>query len=265
MLAGWCLIAVLAQTPDIISGPPSSRAEGSFRNGIRARQNPESHQFPAEMFFRHAAEAYESVRRSEGIRSPELERSLGHAYSLYGDLPRAVLAYHRGRRLDPGDAKLETALAHARARVEYPPSQMAALMQPEREYWPGWLELHRLALVALVAYTVACLAVTRWRMSPRRLWLWIALSAAVVVMVPAIGSGVEWARRQRDEAMPVVVLARAEMLRTGNGVEYPPRLDAALPRGAEVRRLFERAAWYQVELSSGVAGWLPREAVVEEN
>jgi len=54
------------------------------------------------------------------------------------------------------------------------------------------------------------------------------------------------------------------MLRTGNGTEYPPRLDVALPRGAEVRRLFERGGWYQVELSGGPVGWLPREAVVAD-
>ena len=78
----------------------------------------------------------------------------------------------------------------------------------------------------------------------------------------AVGSGVEWLRRQRDDATPVVVLARSELLRTGNGSEYPPRLDVPLPRGAEVRRLFERAGWYQVQLSGGPVGWLPRDAVV---
>src|SRR5439155_25733232 len=106
------------------------------------------------------------------------------------------------------------------------------------------------------------LAVTRWRMTRRRLWIWLALGGAVIALVPTIGSGVEWLRRQRDETAPVVVLARGEMLRTGNGAEYPPRLDAALPRGAEVRRLFERGGWYQVEVTGGPVGWLPRDAVV---
>ncbi|HTK75838.1 MAG TPA: hypothetical protein VL371_11315, partial [Gemmataceae bacterium] len=141
----------------------------------------------------------------------------------------------------------------------------ARLMQPERDYWPTWLALRSLCVCAFILYFAACLAVTRWRMTRRHLWLSVAVTAAVIALVPAVGSGVEWLRRQRDEATPVVVLSRSEMLRTGNGTEYPPRLDVALPRGAEVRRRFERGGWYQVELSGGPVGWLPREAVVEDN
>jgi len=264
VFAGWCLIVILAQAPDR-TGPPSSHAQADFRDGIKARQNPEPAGFPAEYFFREAAENYEIMRGEEGIRSSALERSLGHAYFLSGDLARAILAYRRGLRLNPGDPKLETALAYARSRVEYPPSPTADLMRPEREYWPGWLELHRLGVVAFATYSIACLAVTRWRMTRRRLWLRLAVGAAVIALIPTAGSGVEWLRQLRDAATPVVVLARSEMLRTGNGTEYLPRLDVALPRGAEVRRLFERGGWYQVELSGGPVGWLPRDAVVEEN
>jgi hypothetical protein len=236
----------------------------AFEDGIKARQNPEAAIYPAHVFFREAAGNYETMRREEGIRSPQLERSMGHAYFLSGDLPRAILAYRRGLRLDPSNLKLETALVYARSRVEYPPSPAAGLMQPDRKFWPGWLELHRLGFAAFAAYTIACLAVTRRRMTRRRLWLGIAICGAVIALVPAVGSGVEWLRRQRDDATPVVVLARSEMLRTGNGTEYPPRLDVALPRGAEVRRLFERGGWYQVELSGGPVGWLPRDAVVTD-
>jgi hypothetical protein len=102
-------------------------------------------------------------------------------------------------------------------------------------------------------------------MTRRRLWLWLGVIAVVILIVPAVGSGVEWLRRQRDETTPVVILARSEMLRTGNGTEYPPRLDVALPRGAEVRRLFERGGWYQVELSGGPVGWLPHDALVTDD
>ena len=61
---------------------------------------------------------------------------------------------------------------------------------------------------------------------------------------------------------PVVVVARPTELRTGNGPDYPPRLDAPLPRGCEARRLFVRGDWWQVELGGGVVGWVPRAAVL---
>jgi hypothetical protein len=239
---------------------PAGKAAGAWYNGINCLKDP-ARKEQALYYFRMAAQDYELQCRTIGETPYDL-RWLGYSYDVIGDFPRAVLAYRRGLRLSPGDPKLEMALAYARSRVEYPPATASALMQPEREYWPGWLELHRLGLVAFAAYTVACLAITRWRMTRRRLSLWVAVTAAVFALVPVVGSGVEWLRRQRDEATPVVVLARSEMLRTGNGVEYPPRLDVALPRGAEVRRLFERAGWYQVQLSGGPIGWLPREAVV---
>jgi hypothetical protein len=209
-------------------------------------------------------EAWQLAARRMRAEGPLLKLAIGNAYLLFGHLPQAIHAYRVGRRLDPGESKLQMALVYARGRVEYPPGPTSALMQPERDYWPGWLGLHRLGLVAFVAYTVACLAVTRWRMTRRRLWLWVGVIGAVIALVPTVGSGVEWLRRQRDEATPVAVLERSEMLRTGNGMEYPPRLDIPLPRGAEVRRMFERAGWYQVQLSGGPVGWLPREAVVEE-
>jgi hypothetical protein len=99
-------------------------------------------------------------------------------------------------------------------------------------------------------------------MTRRRRWLFVASTTLLLAAVPAVGSTVLWQRERRDVMAPVLVVARDCPLRIGNGASYPPRLDAPLPRGAEVRRLFERNGWYQVELASGVVGWLPREAVV---
>src|SRR5262245_48721535 len=243
--------------------PPASEAWQAWHSGVKCLEQPARSE-QALYYFRKAAKDYKDHCQTFG-ETPYLLRWLGYSYDVVGDVPHAVLAYRRGLRMSPGDAKLETALAYARSRVEYPPSPAASLMQPERKYWPGWLGLHRHGLVAFAAYSVACLAITRWRMTRRRLWVWVAVGAAVVALLPAVGSGVEWTRRQRDVATPIVVLARSEMLRTGNGVEYLPRVDVPLPRGAEVRRLFERAGWYQVQLSGGPIGWLPREAVVSSS
>jgi hypothetical protein len=242
--------------------PPAVDAWQAWHDGIDRLEEPVRGE-QALFYFRKAAQDYKDHCRTYG-ETPYLLRWLGYSYDVIGDFPRAILAYRRGLRLDPGESKLESALVHARSRVDYLSSQASGLMQPERQYWPGWLELHRLGLAAFAGYTVACLAFTRWHMTRRRFWLWVAVGAAAIALIPTVGSGIEWLRRQRDAATPVVVLARSEMLRTGNGTEYPPRLDVALPRGAEVRRLFERGGWYQVELPGGPVGWLPREAVVED-
>ena len=231
-----------------------------------AAAGDDEERFPSRL---EAVEAWQNAGRRMRGENALVKLAIGNAYLAYGHLPQAIHAYRCGLRLDPGEAKLREALAYARGRVEYPPDPaVASLMQPERDYWPGWLSLQRLGRLAFTAHSFACLAVTRWRMTGRRLWLWLAVGALVIAVVPALGTGVESLRRQRDRAAPVVVLERAEVLRVGNGAEYPPRLDAgrldaALPRGAEVRRLFERGGWYQVEVGERIVGWVPREAVVE--
>jgi tetratricopeptide (TPR) repeat protein len=215
--------------------------------------------------FREAARGWDNIRRVYGHHTYSL-LWLGYSYHAAGDLPHAIAAYRSGLALDPTDAKFRTALAYARAQVQYPPApELARVMQPEPEYWPPWLALRTLGVYAFGLYFAACLAATRWCMTRRRRWLAAAGLALALAAVPAVGSGVEWLRRRHDAAEPVVVLARDCPLRVGNGPDYPPRLDAPLPRGAEVRRLFERSGWVQVELSGGPVGWLPRDAVVMDD
>jgi len=48
------------------------------------------------------------------------------------------------------------------------------------------------------------------------------------------------------------------LLRTGNGLSYPPRYETPLNQGVEARLLHARGAWLQIELSGGEVGWGPR-------
>jgi hypothetical protein len=260
VVAAWLLVVAVAQTEVIQYG---TDAVLTFRRGVQLRSTPGEAAHAAETF-REAALGFQCIDRFWQSPVPTaVERMTGHSYFLAGDLPRAILVYRRGLRLDPADAKLRTALDYARAQVQYPPApDLARLMQPEPEYWPPWLALRTLGIYAFALYFAACLAATRWRMTRRRRWLAAAGIALALATVPAVGSGIEWLRQRHDAAEPVVVLARDCPLRVGNGPDYPLRLDAPLPRGAEVRRLFERNGWVQVELSGGVVGWLPRDAVV---
>jgi hypothetical protein len=123
--------------------------------------------------------------------------------------------------------------------------------------------LRRFAWAALLACIGGSLAFIRWLMIRRRGWFVALLIGFTIAATPAIGTLLEWRERARNEETPVVVVARETVLRRGNGDEYPARVDAGLPPGAEVRRLFERHRWLQVELANGVVGWVPRYAVVD--
>jgi hypothetical protein len=60
-----------------------------------------------------------------------------------------------------------------------------------------------------------------------------------------------------DRPDPVLVLTADEVLRTGNGPSFPARIEAPLPRGAEVTELARRGGWVQVQLPGGAVGWVP--------
>ena len=193
--------------------------------------------------------------------SPALSFKAGNAWSLAGDLPRAIAAYRRGLTLDPADARLRMALDYARDQVQYPPAaDVVRLLQPERDLWPPWLTLQSAGGYAFGFYCVACLTFMRWRMTRRSRWFIVGLMFLSFAAIPSIGTGVEWLHGRRDAAQPVVVVDRDVPLRLGNGADYPAKLE--LPRGCEVRRLFERSGWLQVQTGGGEVGWLPTTAVI---
>jgi hypothetical protein len=262
MIWGFILASLIGQTPDR-TGPPYSHAQQAWHDAVKALRSPNSsygfignQPLDAAFYFREAADCYEAHIRDEGA-DQDILRWLGYSYHAAGDLPHAIAAYRRGLALDPADTKLRTALEYARDQVAYPP---VSGLRPAWELWPPWLSLRYVGLYAFGLYFAGCLAATRWRMTRRRRWLVIAGLLFAVTAVPVIGTAIEWQRERRDAAEPVVVISRDVPLRAGNGSDYPAKLE--LPRGCEVRRLFERGAWLQVETANGAAGWVPRDAVV---
>jgi tetratricopeptide (TPR) repeat protein len=227
-------------------------AETAYRRGLSQLEAKRPHEAVAS--FREAAENYPQTLDEHGWLAA------GNAYLLAGDIDLAIRCYRLSYLFDTPNPRLHTALAFARAQVQYP----APDLRPAEPWWPFWLSLSRFAWIAFVFYSAAWIALTRWWFVRHRAWLAVSLVAFVFAAIPAVGTLLQWRERAQDEATPVVVLARDATLRRGNGVEYPPRIDAPLPRGAEVRRLFERAGWWQVELANGVVGWLPKSAVVSD-
>ena len=234
------------------------RAEEGFARGLARREQGEK----SRGLFREAARDFEELRR-RGARNALLERNLGNACLLAGDLPRAILAYRRGLRLAPGDRTLQRNLALARRRVVF--LEGSALGRPPEGLRPAWLPSAPRALFALAVLAHACLCacLTRWYMVRRGPWLVAALAALVVALgttLMLIGSfWLEPARRV------VVIASNGVLLRKGNGKSFPPRFDTALNAGVEASLLYRQEGWLQIELSGGEVGWVPAsEVVVEE-
>src|SRR4051794_36555994 len=111
----WGMIVTAALLAPADGSPDDAdllrRAEEAFAEGLKRRETGDRGQ----AHFRRAAADLEELRR--GVSNAPLYRNLGNAYLLAGNVPRAILAYRLGLRLDPGDARLREGLAAAREQV----------------------------------------------------------------------------------------------------------------------------------------------------
>jgi hypothetical protein len=234
----------------------AAHAQTEFAEGVRLRQAADK----ARPHFQAAATCLEELRR-RGAHNPILFRDLGNAYLLAGDLPQAILSYHRGLHLAPADDALRQNLTQAREQVVYPPE--GSLGRPGNERRPPWLPRlpsEWLVIAAFVFYSLAWLSLTRWWMTRRGRLLvggLVAFLAAGVVTAALVVTV------QQQETHPLVVIARdGVLLRRGDGLRFPLRYETPVNRGVEARLLFERGAWVQIELAGGEIGWVPRDYVL---
>jgi tetratricopeptide (TPR) repeat protein len=258
-----CAIATVALW--LIGGagehPSPDKAEEQFREGVAAMQSPAQ----ARVHFRRAAVEYQRVAKS-GTPNADLYFNLGNAYFLADEMPRAILAYREGLRLNPVHARLWENLEAVRDQVGYPGG--LARHRPAPDAWPFWLPRPSPDLVLRLALCVNALA---WAGA----WLWLVLRgkklaalSLLLFLVTAMFAGLwGYLDYQMDRAKQqdvVVVTQNGTALRRGNGVLYPRHPELPIVnRGMEAVRLHERGGWVQVQFPGGEIGWLPRTAVLD--
>lgn len=237
------------------------RAEQEFLQGVEMRNSRDK----AVPHFQVSVKYFEELRR-RGIRNPGLYRDLGNASLLANDLPRAILSYRRGLQLDPTDLFLQAGLNEARSRVVYATTGGFGRPPADQPLWLSRYGSEPWFFGAMVCYALGCLAATRWLMT-RGVWLilpaLVALAAAAA-LTALIVFATQSERRAREQ--PLAVIADdGVLLRKGDGRAFPARYDAPLNKGVEVRRLFQRGDWSQVELSGGEVGWVRNDALLVED
>jgi hypothetical protein len=250
-------------TDDVPTDPQVLADAGeAFRAGVERRAAPED----ARDYFRTAADKFELLRR-RGVDGTAINKNLGNSYLLFGDVPQAILAYRRALRFAGSDRHIQEALAFARSQVAYPAG--GDYGRPPVDQRPPWLpRLSRCwyGTFGLIFYSFTQLALAFWWSGrPGRWGLWTLMSCiAFAIIVAALAA--EESRDADFTNRPVVVISDdGVLLRSGNGLSYPPRSEIPLNRGVEARLLFVRGDWLQIELSGGEIGWVPREyALVDD-
>jgi tetratricopeptide (TPR) repeat protein len=213
----------------------------------------------------HIAAAEYQKLADEGYDHPDLYLNLGNAHLLAGELPQAILAYHRGLHQHPLHEQLWESLDAARDVVAYPDDGWR--QRPAGDHWPPWLPRPAPASLmhtALGLYVLAWLAVAAWLVVRRRWTAIVAILLFLACSLPAAGWGyLDYRIAQEDEQALVIVAVNGVTLRRGNGALYAQH--SRLPvvnRGMEARLLSERGGWVQVQFPGGDVGWLPRGAVL---
>jgi hypothetical protein len=254
------LLLILPEIDPSIEAELSASARTAFAEGLSLRDDP----VKAKEHFARAVELYEQLHERV-YANAELFRSQGNAALLADDVPRAVLAYRRGLRHAPTDAGLQEGLALARAEVAR--KAEGGLGRPPVEDRPPWLPRVGFSTATLAGcaavYALGWVMLARSRMMRRAGLLAAGVGALVLSGVGAGLLGLATLYERREQARPLVVVARDELpLRLGNGEAYPSRFAAKLPRGAEAHLLFRRGDWVQIELAGGEVGWVPLAAVL---
>ncbi|HEV3237589.1 MAG TPA: hypothetical protein VGZ25_11415, partial [Gemmataceae bacterium] len=146
-------------------------------------------------------------------------------------------------------------------QVDYPGTGL--LGRPTQDPWPAVLPRPTLIWLlppASIFYIGVCLPVTRWWMTRQARFIYLALFSTVMLAV--VAGGIIWIyQNDREETHhPLVIISEnGVLLRTGNGLTYPPRFETPLNRGVEARLLFKRGSWMQIELAGGETGWVNRD------
>jgi hypothetical protein len=194
----------------------------------------------------------------QGPPSPEPDSSIMiAAFNGRFNTATAITALLRAHRIDPSHPIANEGLALIRREIAYPiDPALAAALQPESEWYPGWFFYPFFSIFGYLAWCVACFAIARWYRYGRRAWLYVAGALVPFALIPAFNEIVRNSRDAREKSMPSVVVARNTDFRLGNGSDYP--LLTPVPRGAECRFLAYRSGWCQVEFASGLTGWIPR-------
>lgn len=106
----------------------------------------------------------------------------------------------------------------------------------------------------------------RWFMVRKNGWITFVFAASILFAAGGLSLiPLYLADREDRHHHPLVIATDGVLLRAGNGLAYPLRMDTPLNRGVEARLLYIRGEWIQIELANQETGWIPRDYALIDN
>ena len=172
--------------------------------------------------------------------------NLGTVSLQLSDKGQAVRAYFRAQSLGASSPLIEQNLSQINAALPVWVQRDQTNTIGDVLFWTRvpdslqWILLNGCILVLLLSrFSIR----TRWLIIP-----WTALTLGLLT---------GWI----SDREPVVVIMESTPLRTADHLQATLVRNEWMPAGAQLLVVQEQAGWVQVELSSGVQGWLPQSAV----
>lgn len=208
----------------------------------------------AQAAYRQAIAEYEQLIAA-GVQNATLHYNLGNAYFRVHDLGRAILAYRRGVRLDPGNRQLQANLRYARSqRVDQIEAPTQRSVWSHVFFWQDVLSVPTQWTLALLGYSLAwggALA-QRYRRHPG--WRWGIVASALCCGMLATSAWLLTVQHTATQAG--VIIADEVAVRKGNGESYTLQLPQPLHPGTEFLVLEVRGSWLAIQLDNGISGWI---------
>ena len=192
-----------------------------------------------------------------GSTGPNLCYNLGNVYTRMGDAPRAVLWYRRALRLAPRDrdaaANLKRVLTSVPDTIpDVPPTWVHAAGR--------WLVAHfslgelaaggALCWWALVGLIVYQLRIRRLPGRKRLLPWGVGGLLALLLLLTFVRWQRDWGTQRG------IVVAQKVTVLSGPGAAFDRVVEA--PGGLDVQIVADRGAWLQVQVPTGVIGWVQK-------
>ena len=204
--------------------------------------------------YRKASLKYRDIVK-QGIENPHLYKNLGNAWYMAGDKGRALLSYHRARKLSPTDHDINHNIEFVRSTtVDEAPGSGESFVSKFLLFWHGWSFNLRLAIFTIANIIVwSLLALNLYKRNRKIIWV------VLVMLIPSMIFGASSAATvfQLDSHVDGVITEREVTPRQGNGYIYEMAFSGPLHSGCEFQLLEKRKNWYRIELPGGAKCWIP--------
>jgi len=178
----------------------------------------------------------------ELARGPLLFNLGGCAYRM-GQVPDAILWWHRARLRSPRDPEIGFNLRRAEQELGLPAAARA---------WHEWLTAHELLVLTLVLQSAGLIGLVLWQRRLAR----VVFAGLVLATLPAVSTLLASDPAARSRA--AVLLTSRAALRAEPHAELPGQ--AGIAPGTLMRILARSDRWVRVECAVG-DGWIERSAV----